>query len=254
MLLATDIGNTQVVFGLYEEENLVADWRVATEAHKTSDEYAVLLSSFLAQRKLTLSHISEGVIACVVPPLLTTFEGLFRNYLKVTPLVVGPGVRTGVAILYDDPREVGADRVANAVAARHFHGVPAIVIDFGTATVFDALSAQGEYLGGAIAPGLAIAAEALFSYAARLPRVELVAPGNPIGRNNVTSMQSGLFYGYVGLVEGMIARFQKELGGRARVIATGNLAGAIAREIEAIETIDPHLTLKGLKLIYEMNI
>jgi len=147
MLLATDIGNTQVVFGLYEGEDLLADWRVATEAHKTSDEYAVLLSSFLAQPKLTLSHISAGVIACVVPPLLATFEGLFRNYLKVTPLVVGPGVKTGVPILYDDPREVGGDRVANAVAAKHLYGLPAVIIDFGTPTVFDAISAQGEYLG-----------------------------------------------------------------------------------------------------------
>jgi len=173
--------------------------------------------------------------------------------LEVTPLVVGPGVKTGVPILYDDPREVGGDRVANAVAARHLHGLPAIIIDFSTATVFDAISAQGEYLGGAIAPGLSISSETLFRYAARLPRVELVAPGNAIGRNNLTSMQSGLIYGYVGLVDGMIARFQRELGGGARVIATGNLAAVIAREIDAIETIDPHLTLKGLKLIYEMN-
>jgi len=253
MLLAIDIGNTLVAFGLYREEEFIANWQVATEATKTADEYAVLLTNLLAQRGLQLAQVRAGIISCVVPPLLATFQQLYQRYLGVEPLVVGPGVRTGVRIRYEDPREVGADRVANALAVRRLYSTPAIVIDFSTAIIFDAISAEGDYLGGAIAPGLELAADALFRFAARLPRVELVPPQGAIGRNNVASIQSGLIYGYVGLVEGMIARFQKELGGGARVIATGPLAEAMATHIPAIHSVDPNLTLKGLKFIYDMN-
>jgi type III pantothenate kinase len=254
MLLAADIGNTQIVFGAYEGEELVADWRISPQPQRTADEYAVLLENLLAQRELTLAQITDGIISCVVPPLLAAFVEMYREHAGVEPLVVGPGVRTGLNIQYDEPRDVGADRVAGAVAVRHYYGTPAIVIDFSsTVTAFDAISAAGDYLGGAIAPGIAISAEALFHYAARLPRVELVRPDEAIGRNNAASIQSGLIYGYMGLVEGMVARFQGELGGGARVVATGGLSSVIGSEIAAIEVIDPNLTLRGLKLIYDMN-
>ena len=254
MLLATDIGNTQIVFGAYEGQRLVADWRISTQPQRTADEYAVLLENLLVQKKLTITQISKGIISCVVPPLLSAFLEMYRDHARVEPLVVGPGVRTGLNIHYDEPRDVGADRVACAVAVRHHYGTPAIVIDFSsTATIFDAISATGDYLGGAIAPGIAISAEALFRHAAKLPRVELVRPKEAIGRNTVASIRSGLTYGHIGLVEGMVARFQRELGGGARVIATGGLSAIIANEIGAIEAIDPNLTLKGLKLIYDMN-
>jgi len=254
MLLATDIGNTQIVFGAYEGERLVADWRISPQPQRTADEYAVLLENLIAQKKLTTAQITEGIISCVVPPLLSALVEMYREYAGVEPLVVGPGVRTGLNIHFDEPRDVGADRVACAVAVRHYYGTPAIVVDFSsTVTAFDAISATGEYLGGAIAPGIAISAEALFHHAARLPRVELVRPREAIGRNNAASIQSGLTYGYIGLVEGMVARFQRELGGGARVIATGSLSAVIANEIAAIEVIDPNLTLKGLKLIYDLN-
>ncbi len=254
MLLASDIGNTQIAFGVYEEERLLADWRISTQAQRTADEYAVLLESLLAQKKLSLKDIDGGIISCVVPPLLAIFLEMYRSHAGVEPLVVGPGIKTGLNIHYDEPRDVGADRVAGAVAARHYYGKPAIIIDFSTtATAFDALSAKGDYLGGAITPGITLAAEALFRQAARLPRVELVRPKEAIGKNTPASIQSGLTYGYIGLVEGMIVRFQRELGGGAKVIATGGLAHLIAKDILAIEAIDPDLTLKGLKLIYDLN-
>jgi type III pantothenate kinase len=189
----------------------------------------------------------------VVPPLLPAFQELCQRYLHVTPLVVGPGIKTGVRVATDDPREVGADRIVNALAVKRLYGAPAIVIDFGTATTFDVVSAEGDYLGGAIAPGIGISAEALYRYTAKLPRIELAAPKSPIGKNTVASMQSGVILGYVCLVEGMIARFQKELGGKARVVATGGLAGVIAKETTVIEAVNPDLTLEGLRLIYEMN-
>lgn len=254
MLLATDIGNTQIAFGVYKGEELLAHWRISTQPQRTADECAVLLGSLLAQKGLALKAIRAGIISCVVPPLLAGFLEMYREHAGVEPLVVGPGVRTGLNILYEEPREVGADRVACAVATRHHYGTPAVVIDFSTtATIFDALSPAGDYLGGAIAPGITISAEALFRHAAKLPRVELVRPPEAIGRNTTSSIQSGLTYGYIGLVEGMIERFQRELGREARVIATGGLAAVIAGEIPAIEAIDPNLALKGLKLIYELN-
>jgi len=198
-------------------------------------------------------QVSGIAMASVVPPLTRTFEALCRDYFGQEPLVVDVGVKTGVRIRYDNPREVGADRVVNAAAAYRLYGGPACVVDFGTATTFDAISREGDYLGGAIAPGIVISAEALFRYAAKLPRVDLVRPPRVIGTNTVHSMQSGLIFGYVGLVEGMVARFRRELGEDMRVIATGGLAETIARETKVIQVVNPWLTLEGLRMIYEMN-
>lgn len=216
------------------------------------DEYASLLDSFFGYVSTSLKEMDSLVIASVVPALTTTFTELAQMYCSLTPLIVGPAIRTGIKILYDNPREVGADRIANAVATFQLYGGPAIVIDFGTATTFDALSRNGEYLGGAIAPGLTISADALFEHAARLYRVELKRPTLAIGRDTGTSVQSGLIYGYVGLIEGLIGRFKEEMG-PARVIATGGLAEVIARESTLVEVVNPMLTLEGLRLLHEMN-
>jgi type III pantothenate kinase len=252
MLLAVDIGNTNIVVGAYVDEQLRASWRLATDASRMADEYAVLLDGLFKYAELTLKDVTAVVLCSVVPALTTTFEELAERYCALKPIVVGPGIRTGIKILYENPREVGADRIANAVATFHLYGGPAIVIDFGTATTFDALSADGEYIGGAIAPGLTIAAEALFQRAARLYRVELKRPKAVIGRNTGSSVQSGLIYGYVGLIEGLVERFKGEMGS-ARVIATGGLAEVIAAESPSVEIINPLLTLEGLRLIYDLN-
>lgn len=252
MLLAIDIGNTNIVLGTYRGERLVSSWRLNTDAARTPDEYAVILDGLLRYVHLSLADVSAVILCSVVPALTSTFEELAKQYCGSTAVVVGPGTRTGVKILYENPREVGADRIANAVAAFHLYGGPAIVIDFGTATTFDALSADGEYLGGAIAPGLTISADALFQRAARLYRVELKRPKTAIGRNTGSSIQAGLIFGYVGLIEGLIERFKQEMG-PARVIATGGLSNVIAGESSKIDVIDPLLTLEGLRLIYELN-
>ncbi|MCL4394944.1 MAG: type III pantothenate kinase [Chloroflexi bacterium] len=252
MLLAIDIGNTNVVLGVYRGEDLLADWRVATDTRRMSDEYAMLLRSLFTYSGLQLDIIRAVIISSVVPPLISTFEELSERYLNLTPLVVGPGIRTGVRILYENPKEVGADRIVNALAAFHAYGGPAIVLDLGTATTFDALNKDGDYLGGAIAPGIGIATEALFQHAAKLPRIELVRPRHAIGRNTIASMQSGIIFGYVGLGEGLILRFKQELG-NAHVIATGGLAEVIAKETPLIEVVDQRLTLNGLRLLYELN-
>jgi len=253
MLLAIDIGNTNIAFGVFDGETLRATWNVATDINKTADEYAVLLLNLLPREGLALSDIDHVSIACVVPPLLTTFEELSQRYFKIPPLIVGPGVKTGVSICTDNPREVGADRVVNTAAAHHLYGGPLIVIDFGTATTLDAVSKEGDYLGGAIAPGIGIAAEALFERASKLPRVELIPPQHAIGKNTVTTMQSGIIFGYVGLIEGLVTRIKQELGGEAYVVATGGLAEVIATETKVIDTVDMHLTLIGLRLIHELN-
>ena len=252
-ILAIDIGNTNIVFGVFQGPDLIADWRIATDRERTPDEQAVLLISLLERYGLDFDDFDSAVISASVPPLLTIFQEVSRRYLKVTPLVVGPGVKTGVRIRTDNPREVGPDRIANALAARELYGAPAIVIDFSTATTFDAISQSGDFVGDAIAPGLRIAAEALFRQTAQLPRIELTAPDNAIGKNTVHSMQSGLVFGYVGLVEGMIRRFQDELEADVRVIATGEHVGIIAQHVEAIEVVDVNLTLIGLRLIYHLN-
>jgi len=252
-LLAIDIGNTNIVMGLYGGERLVAQWRVATDHHRMPDEYAMLLFNLFASAGQAPDSVVGVVLASVVPPLTGTFVELSERYLGQRPLIVDAGVRTGVRIHYDTPRDVGADRVVNAVATYRLYGGPACVVDFGTATTFDAISAEGDYLGGAIAPGMLMAAEALYVRTAKLRRIDVARPPRVIGTNTVHSMQSGLLFGYVGLVEGMVARFREELGPDMRVIATGGLAHLIAAETEAIEVVDKELTLKGLRFIWEMN-
>jgi type III pantothenate kinase len=253
MLLAIDVGNTNIALGVFEGEALRATWNVATDIDKTADEYAVLLLNLLPREGLNLSDIDHVSIACVVPPLLTVFEDLSQRYFKISPLVVGPGVKTGVRICTDNPREVGADRVANAAAAHHLYSGPLILIDFGTATTLDVLSKEGDYLGGAIAPGILISAEALFERASKLPRVELVPPEHAIGKNTVNTMQSGIIFGYVGLIESLVKRMNHELGQEAYVVATGGLAKIIAGQTKVVKAVNMHLTLIGLRLIHEMN-
>ncbi len=253
MLLCIDIGNTNIVLGLYEGEKLEQHWRIATGRERLADEYGPLLLVLLQQAGHSPADIHDAAMASVVPPLTGTFVDLCRRYVRVDPLVVDAGVRTGVRIRYDNPREVGADRIVDAAAAYRKYGGPACIVDFGTGTTFDAISAEGEYLGGAIAPGVGIAAWALTERAAKLPRVELVPPPQVIGRNTVHSMQSGILFGYVGLVEGMVTRFRQELGPEMRVIATGGLAETIASQTSVFHVVDPWLTLEGLRLVYGLN-
>ncbi len=253
MLLCIDIGNTNITFGLYEGEILGPHWRIRTIHEKMPDEYGILMDQLFHHRGYRAEQVTGAAIASVVPPLTPIFAQVCQDYFGQTPLVVDAGVRTGVRIRYDNPREVGADRVADAAAVRALHGVPACVVDFGTATTFDAISAEGDYLGGAIAPGIGIAAQALFERTAKLPRVELTRPPSVIGTNTVRSIQSGLLFGYVGLVEGIVTRFKAELGPQTHVIATGGLARAIACETDVIDVVDTWLTLHGLRIIYELN-
>lgn len=253
MLLAIDIGNTNITIGVFEDSKLKGTWRIATGVHRMPDEYASLILNLFERHGIGASQITDVVLCSVVPPLVGVFEEVCRRYLKVSPLVVEAGVKTGVRISMDNPREVGADRIVNAVAAHHLYGGPVIVIDLGTATTFDAVSKEGDYLGGAIAPGIAIATEALFTRTAVLPRVELTHPKRAIGRNTVAAMQSGIVFGYAGLIEGVVGRIKQELGGVVRVVATGGYAELLARETQVIEVVNPNLTLEGLRLIYEMN-
>jgi len=253
MLLAIDIGNTEITLGVFEGEELRATWHLATRIHRVADEYAALMMNLLQHQNMKLQDIKEIAICCVVPPLLAAFVDMCRRYFSVTPLVVGAGVKTGVRIRMDNPREVGADRIVNAAAAHHLYGGPVIITDFGTATTFDVVSKEGDYLGGVIAPGIGIAAEALYTHAAMLPRVELVPPKHVIGTSTTTAMQSGIIYGYIGLVEGIVSRLQKELGEKTTVVATGGYAGLIANETSIINTVNPDITLIGLRLIHHMN-
>jgi type III pantothenate kinase len=253
MLLAIDIGNTNVTLGVFDKEELRATWAIATDIKKTADEYAVFLMNLLPRDGLDLKDINHISIACVVPPLLATMEDMCNRYFKTPPLVVGPGVKTGVRICIDNPREAGADRIVNVAAAQRIYGGPAIIIDFGTATTFDVLSKTGDYLGGAIAPGIVISAEALFTRASKLPRIELIPPEKAIGKNSVEAMQAGIMFGYAGLIENLVGRIRKEMGGKAKVIATGGLSAVIASETQVIEIVDKNLTLVGLRLIHEMN-
>jgi len=253
MLLAIDIGNTEITIGVFEGEKIRATWHMATGIHRRADEYAALLLNLLHHQNIDISGIKEVALCSVVPPLIATFEKLFQQYFNASPLVIGSGVKTGVRIRMDNPREVGADRIVNAAAAHHLYGGPVIITDLGTATTFDTVSKEGDYLGGAIAPGIITAAEGLFARAAMLPRVELTRPKQAIGTNTISAMQSGIIFGYVGLVEGIVARIQQELEEKAKVVATGGYAELIANETSVIDTINPDLTLIGLRLIYLMN-
>ena len=257
MLLAIDFGNTNIVLGVFDGRTLVQSWRLQTLRERTSDELGLLVEGLFAHDRIERSRISGVILGSVVPPLTGTMEQMARRYFGVDALTVEPGVNTGMPILYENPSEVGADRILNAVAGYEKVGTegtrPLIVVDFGTATTLDAITAKGEYLGGAICPGVQISADALFQRAARLPRIDVRRPPRIVGRTTVGAMQSGLFFGYVGMVEGLARRMSDELGGNALCIATGGLAEVIAPEIPAIVHVDPDLTLQGLRIVWERN-
>ncbi|MDA5108929.1 type III pantothenate kinase [Brevibacillus thermoruber] len=253
MLLVMDVGNSNIVMGLYAGEELRHHWRIATDRNKTEDEYGMLVRSLFDSVGLTLDQVDGVIISSVVPPLNFTIERMCDKYFRIKPLIVGPGIKTGLNIKYEYPREVGSDRIVNAVAAIHHYGAPLIVVDFGTATTFCYVDERGQYWGGAIAPGIGISTEALVSRAAKLPRIEIAKPPSVVGRNTIAAMQAGIYYGFVGQVEGIVRRIIAEYKTRPTVVATGGLASLVAGETSCIDVVDPYLTLKGLRLIYERN-
>ena len=253
MLLAVDVGNTQTALGLYDGEELVESWRVATEAERTGDEIAALVVRLLELRDLGFDDVTDVALCSAVPLLVRAYQEVAERYAQAPLMVLGPGVKTGIPILYDDPREVGPDRIANAVAARERHGAPCIVVDFGTSTNFDAVSSAGEYVGGVLAPGIEISMDALFLRAARLTRVDFAEPRTVIGKTTVSALQSGLVYGFAGQVDGIVRRMRQELGDAAPAVATGGLADLIAPHSETIERVDPLLTLEGVRLVWGRN-
>lgn len=253
MLLVIDVGNSNTVLGIYTGTELTHEWRVGTDKYRTVDEYAMLINDLFRLSGLTFADLSDVIVSSVVPPMLNTIEGLCSKYFKLKAFVVGPGTKTGMQINYDNPREVGADRIVNGVAAYETHKCALVVVDFGTATTFDMISAEGVYLGGAIAPGVGISADALFSRASKLPRVDISRPAQIIAKNTVNSMQAGIYFGYVGLVEGIVSRMKKEFGKPAMVVATGGLAATISESTDCVDLVDPFLTLEGLRILYERN-
>ena len=253
MLLAININNTQIKVGGYHGTDLLVHWRIATDLDKTDDEYAMILRGLFQYAGLEFPAVESAAISSVVPPLTEVFERLCSRYFGVAPLVVGPGVRTGMRILYEHPKEVGADRICNAIAVYEKHGGPAIVVDFGTATTFTAVSAEGDFLGGAIAPGIGISVDALAEHTAQLPRVELSKPKTVIGRSTVTAMQAGIIFGFVGQVEEIVRRIRAELGVQAVTVATGGWAELIVDDCRCFDHLDPLLTLEGLRIIHERN-
>ena len=251
MLLVIDVGNTNIVLGIFKDQELVDHWRVSTDRLRTTDEYGVLIRHLFYLNGVNSEEIDAIIISSVVPPVMPTLERMCQRYFGLTPLVIGPGVKTGMDIKYDNPREVGADRIVNAVAAYEKFGGPVIIIDFGTATTFCAVDKKGTYLGGAICPGIGISTDALVQRTAKLPRIEVVQAEKVICRNTVESMQAGVFYGFVGQVDGIVSRRRKELGCKAKVVATGGLAVIVAPATDAIDVVEPMLTLEGLKIIYD---
>ena len=253
MLLVIDVGNTNMVLGVYKDTELLDHWRISTDRQRTTDEYGVLIRELFYLNDLRADDINAIIISSVVPPVVPTLERMCQRYFGLSPLLIGPGVKTGRDIRYDNPREVGADRIVNAVAAYEKYGGPVIIVDFGTATTFCAVDAKGVYLGGSICPGIGISTEALVQRTAKLPRIELKRTDSVICRNTIESMQAGVFYGFVGQVEGIVSRMRRELDMSARVVATGGLAVVIAPATKAIDVVEPMLTLEGLRIIYERN-
>ncbi len=253
MLLAIDVGNTNIVIGAFKEDKVSVCWRIATHRSSTEDELGIVVKNLLHHSGLKMQDVNAVAISSVVPPLMYSLEKMTKKYFSLEPLIVGPGVKTGLNILMDNPREVGADRIVNAVAGFSLYGGPLILVDFGTATTFCAISQQGDYLGGAIAPGIGISMEALFEKAAKLPRVELIKPRRVIGKDTISSMQSGIIYGFVGQVDGIVRRMCREFPMSPKVVATGGFANLIASESETIDLVIPLLTLEGLRIIYKRN-
>jgi type III pantothenate kinase len=253
MLLVIDIGNTWTVFGVYRGNELINHWRLSTVVNKTVEEYAILVSGLLRLGQILLNQIDTAIISCVVPPLLASFDALCRKYMGVKPIIVGPGIKTGMPILCENPQEIGADRIVNAVAAYDARKSAHIIIDFGTAIAFDYITPKGEYVGGALYPGILVSVEALWERASKLPRVELVKPKEIIGRNTVSAMQAGIIYGYIDLIDGVVKRMKEEVKTNPYVIATGGPAKLFFKESETIDEVDEFLTLRGLKILYERN-
>ena len=253
MLLVIDVGNTQTVMGVYKDDELLVDWRLSTDLRRSGDEFWVILRNLFREAGLDTDNVDGICVSSVVPPLQGMLEDICARHFRSEPVVVEPGIKTGLSILYDNPREVGADRIVNSVAGINLYGAPLVLVDFGTATTFDAVSEKAEYMGGAIVPGITISAEALFQRAAKLHRVELIAPGNVIGKDTSSSIRSGLVFGYAELVDGMVRRIKKEMTGMPKVIATGGNAGIIAAHSDEIDEVSQMLTLVGLRLIYEKN-
>jgi type III pantothenate kinase len=253
MLMVFDIANTNIKIGLYDDNLLIANWRISTGVHRMPDEYGIMLYTLLRKDRIAAHEVTECAISCVVPPLLTIFNEMMLKYFHVKPLIVGPGIKTGVKIRYENPREIGADLIANAAAAIKLYTTPIIIVALGTATAFGIVSKDAEYLGGVIAPGIGISLEALYTRTSALPRVDLVRPKKTIGQNTIAAMQSGTIFGWAGLIDGIVERIREELGEKAMVVATGGYANLIATESKTIDKVNPELTLQGIKLIHEMN-
>lgn len=254
MILVVDVGNTNIVLGLYKEKELIHHWRLSTNRAATSDEYGMMVYNLFGYADIKLEQVRGVIISSVVPPLIFALESMCKQYFQKTPYIVGPGIKTGLNIRTDNPKEVGADRIVNAVAALELYGAPCVIVDFGTATTYDYIDEKQQLIGSAIAPGIGISTEALYQRAAKLPRIELVKPKSVIGRNTVSSMQAGIIYGYVSQVDGIVTRIQEEFGVKATVVATGGLAELIASESTTINVVNPLLTLQGLRMIYDKNI
>jgi type III pantothenate kinase len=253
MLLVIDVGNSNNVIGLFSEKKLLSHWRIRTEWNRTADEYWVLFKEFVQSSNVEPDNIDDIVIACVVPSLIPVLQEMAKKYFSSEPLIVGPGIKTGISILYRNPAEVGADRIVNSVAAFEKYGGPLIIVDFGTATTFDVVSKKGEYLGGVIFPGIQISLEALFKHTAKLPRIDMLVPEKVIGKSTVESIRSGAVHGFTGMIENLVQQIKKELGQNAHVVATGGIVDWIATKTNVIDTLDPFLTLDGLRIIYDKN-
>jgi type III pantothenate kinase len=254
LILVVDVGNTNIVLGLYKEKELIHHWRLSTNRAATSDEYGMMVYNLFGYADIKLEQVRGVIISSVVPPLIFALESMCKQYFHKTPYIVGPGIKTGLNVRTDNPKEVGADRIVNAVAALELYGAPCVIVDFGTATTYDYIDEKHQLIGSAIAPGIGISTEALYQRAAKLPRIELVKPKSVIGRNTVSAMQAGIIYGYVSQVDGIVTRIQEEFGVKATVVATGGLAELIASESTTIHVVNPLLTLQGLRMIYDKNI